>query len=561
MSIRKYPLLRFFIAGAFLGGAFPLIAFSFLEHPKFLFGLICTAPFVLSFFSYFLGKSKVGELNLTEQAEAISGMLMQLEEAQQIANVGSWEFHSMSKNLIWSKQLFKIFHIDENTPNSQLFEKYSERIYPDDRERLFDLVEVAMATSTGYTIDHRILLDDGSIKFIRGIAEVKFNQEIDEIVLTGTAQDITELKEKDDLLAEAQSISKIGSWQFDLSNQRQIWSSEHYKIFEIEEPQPQEALYSLYREKIHPDDLAMLDDCITRAVQFGQDFTFNHRVVLDGGARIKHVQGIGRVIKDKVGRPVKISGTCRDRTAEVEMENILQQERAVSAHTAKLATLGEMSAGVAHEINNPLAIIYGNLSILNKIKNDSEKFENRIDSMTKAVERIAHIVSGLRKFSRTEESNKREVEVFSDLIREALILTAAKSKRLSIPIEINILSSSTVECDEVEIVQVLASLINNALYAASECSTPWVKINLFDSGDYIVFQVIDSGLGISKDIEKKLFQPFFTTKPIGKGTGLGLSVAKGVLDQHNAKISINRLVENTCFEVQFIRTNAQKFVA
>jgi PAS domain S-box-containing protein len=123
-----------------------------------------------------------------------------------------------------------------------------------------------------------------------------------------------------DILIESQEISKTGSWHYNLITHEQIWSKEHYKIFEIEEPQQPEVLYQLYRSKIHPDDLQVLDQLLMRAKVFGENFVFDHRVLLDHGRRIKYVQGRGKVKLDEQGKPIHVTGTCQDRTDEVERQ-------------------------------------------------------------------------------------------------------------------------------------------------------------------------------------------------------------------------------------------------
>ncbi len=125
-----------------------------------------------------------------------------------------------------------------------------------------------------------------------------------------------------DQLERAQATAKVGSWQFDLRTHEQWWSKEHYKIFEIDSPQLQDVLHKLYRQRIHPDDLPHLDHLVERAVNQGEDFIYDHRVYLDGGQRIKYVQGIGKVVKDSSGKPVLINGTCQDMTISYHLKEI-----------------------------------------------------------------------------------------------------------------------------------------------------------------------------------------------------------------------------------------------
>lgn len=140
------------------------------------------------------------------------------------------------------------------------------------------------------------------------------------IYVQAIIRDISKEKKLEQQFLEVSGIAQIGSWHFDLITFEQTWTLEHYQIFEIDYPQSQDMLYKLYRERIHPDDLVVLDRLIERATHFGEDFVFDHRVILDNGERIKYVQGIGKVTKDKSGRPIAIMGTCRDITKNVDQE-------------------------------------------------------------------------------------------------------------------------------------------------------------------------------------------------------------------------------------------------
>jgi PAS domain S-box-containing protein len=142
-----------------------------------------------------------------------------------------------------------------------------------------------------------------------------------------------EISQAQQRLEEAQTISKIGSWEYNLVTGEQIWSKEHYKIFEIDYPQSKENLHALYRSRIHYDDIAELDRVIGEAIALGIGFEYEHRVVLDKGTRIKFVLGIGKVIKDKDGKAYLLVGTAQDITDRklLELENLKTQERLLEA--------------------------------------------------------------------------------------------------------------------------------------------------------------------------------------------------------------------------------------
>jgi len=106
-------------------------------------------------------------------------------------------------------------------------------------------------------------------------------------------------------------------------------------------------------------------------------------------------------------------------------------------------------------------------------------------------------------------------------------------------------------CNEIEIEQVLVNLINNAIDAVKDADKKSVEIHIQEDQEALVLRVSDSGSGVSESIESKIFDPFFTTKIVGEGTGLGLSITKGILDEHQATIALDRSSSNTCFEIRF----------
>lgn len=261
---------------------------------------------------------------------------------------------------------------------------------------------------------------------------------------------------------------------------------------------------------------------------------------------------------DEVGSPEYIIGIANDITDEISLQNDLELERSKAIQSAKLASLGEMSAGIAHEINNPLAIISGSIPLVRKDILNPVKLETRLEAMTKACARIEKIVGGLRKFARSSNKNVRSHEKVETIVAEALFIAESKAKRHQVGIELNVANDLYIKADSLEIEQVLINLFNNAIDAVKDLGERWVRVNGFADGEDVVLQILDSGRGISKEIEAKLFQPFFTTKPIGEGTGLGLSISKGILDQHGAELSLNREFANTCFEIRFPQSVADE---
>ena len=237
--------------------------------------------------------------------------------------------------------------------------------------------------------------------------------------------------------------------------------------------------------------------------------------------------------------------------SEIRLSQELLNAQTQNIQNARLASLGEMAAGVAHEINNPLAIIVGSVSLLAKSANDPLKFSAKLTAIKKSCDRISKIVKSLKKFSRIDDTTPFEKRSLSHIVNEVLVLTETKSKNFNTPITFEMRSDAHISCDEIEIEQVLVNLIHNAIDAVKSEPEKWIHIYLAEEDSSVVLRLIDSGRGIPEAVQRKLFDPFFTTKKVGEGTGLGLSITKGILDKHEATITILADSPHTCFEIRF----------
>lgn len=244
---------------------------------------------------------------------------------------------------------------------------------------------------------------------------------------------------------------------------------------------------------------------------------------------------------------------------ETETKDLLKsldEERARSAAAARLKALGEMSAGVAHEVNNPLAIINGRAMIL---EGKLQKFEGRLTQdeiaeltelslgIQKTVMRASRIVKALRTLSR--EAGSSSIFNFNTCIEDTLFLCNERFTHngIKLTIENNLPDDFTYIGDQVQISQVLVNLLSNSFDAIVGSSSPWVTLSTKIENNELLISVKDSGKGIAKEIRDKIFQPFYTTKEIGKGTGLGLSLAKTTIEQHGGKLVYDESSANTCF--------------
>lgn len=217
------------------------------------------------------------------------------------------------------------------------------------------------------------------------------------------------------------------------------------------------------------------------------------------------------------------------------------KSRAQSEQAAKLAALGEMAGGVAHEINNPLTIITTLASQLVELTEEPEFARAEVRELAGELEhtarRIARIVAGLRTFSRDGSRDPFVRVTAQRLVDDALGLCMERFGLARIRLEHAPLDDELrVECRPTALLQVLVNLLNNAYDAVRGSASPWVRLSADARDGWITFSVTDSGPGVPEAIESRIFQPFFTTKAVGAGTGLGLSISRGLVESHGGQL-------------------------
>lgn len=238
-----------------------------------------------------------------------------------------------------------------------------------------------------------------------------------------------------------------------------------------------------------------------------------------------------------------------------QLLNQIQNQQMKLVEAAKLSTLGEMAGGIAHEINNPLAIIVGKAQLMKSFATagrlDIERVLKTADQIDLTAQRISKIVKGLRSFARDAEKDPFVRVSVKHMVDEAFAFCQARMGNLGIEIKM-VLESEEMEldCRSIQIQQVLLNLLHNAQDAIEPLPEKWIRLEAKDYGDWVHLMVIDSGKGIPVPILSRIMQPFFTTKPQGKGTGLGLSISRGIVEQHGGSLFVDRMSQNTCFVIR-----------
>ena len=250
--------------------------------------------------------------------------------------------------------------------------------------------------------------------------------------------------------------------------------------------------------------------------------------------------------------PARVLTTFANVTEQRETTRVLHEN-------AKLAGLGTLAAGVAHEINNPLAIIQAKAEKLLRVSDgeitiESESVRTDLQKILATVARIAAIVRGLRAFAQSDERVPRTLISAKYWIQAALDPAQERCHNLSVSLTVEPIPEVSTLGQSQRLGQALSNLLANAIDAATEDPSPerWIAVRFRQSdeaGGRLVVQVINSGKPIPPESIARLMEPFFTTKPVGKGTGLGLASTKGIMESHGGSVRLNTTHANTCFEL------------
>lgn len=243
--------------------------------------------------------------------------------------------------------------------------------------------------------------------------------------------------------------------------------------------------------------------------------------------------------------------------AFLKKQRELAERREMSLQSAKLASIGELTSGIAHEINNPLFAITGTtqrlLTDLNHEEGlDRTKLNDKLLKILNNAARIDKIIRGIKLFSRDSNREERSNVQLSKIIDESLDLLGAKIKHNEITIHYDRkqFEKVIIIVNEVQIVQVVVNLISNAIDAIKENDYKWVQIEAHKIDGIVKIKIIDSGMGIDEEIAKNMMDPFFTTKKHGEGTGMGLSISYGIIQGHRGKLYLDQSAQHTTFVVE-----------
>jgi PAS domain S-box-containing protein len=479
------------------------------------------------------------------------------------SNDGFWDWDVPTGRVTFSRRWASMlgFDLAELEPHLSTWEG---RVHPDDLQGARASIDAHLRGETDHCQnEHRARHKDGRWIWILSRGKVvERDADGHPLRMAGTHTDVTERKLSEQALAESerwlrlsQDIARIGHYVFDVQANHWTSSTTLNAIFGIDERYARTAADWL--RVVHPDDRASMERYLGELLARGARFDREYRVADQSSGQVRWVHGLGELQRGPAGEPRQLVGTIQDVSSRRMAED---EQRALQAKVvlgARLTAMGTLVAGVAHEVNNPLAAALAGqgmaLELARLVRNCRQKGEptgegaevHILDEMIEALEdaqeggrRVAQIVKDLSAFGRPNPGRTRVKPV--DLVDQAMRWWSPSVGRTGTA-KVENRGAPDVFVSAGQIEQVIVNLLSNASNATpvGEKGEIVVRIETTAMGRASI-GVIDHGVGMSPDVLGQIFDPFFTTHPVGegKGIGLGLSVSHSIVTAHGGTLLV-----------------------
>jgi len=345
------------------------------------------------------------------------------------------------------------------------------------------------------------------------------------------------LRHSEAFLAQAQHLSRIGSYSWREATDEIAWSDELYRIYELESGVP--VTPELIRSRVHPEDLTLYEKIIEQARNGGKDFEWRYRLLMPDQS-IKYMHAVAHATQDRNGQ-LEYVAAVQDVTARQLSEEALDKARTDLAHVARVMSLGSLAASIAHELNQPLSGIVTNASTCRRmLAAPSPNIEGALETARRTIRdasRASEVIKRLRALFTGKETSIEPVNL-NDAVEEVIALSLSGLQRNQVAVRSELAEGlPPVMGDRVQLQQVVLNLLRNgsdAMSAVDDRPRHLVIKTKQDEGDRVRLSVKDVGVGFEPQAADRLFERFYTTKR--DGMGIGLSVSKFIIESHQGRI-------------------------
>src|SRR5260221_298357 len=473
-----------------------------------------------------------------------------LAEAQRISHTGSYSFSLVTRKLLyWSEECYRIWGFDpaQGLPDGEIA---AQRIHPDDRERVYNEAQEARRRKRDYTLEFRIVLPDGTVKYVECNEHHLFSERGELVETMGTNVDVTERKRAEEALrrgeawlAQAQRLSRTGTWVLDGTTRRfPYWSDESYRIWGFDPLQGLPTRDDMWG-RIHSDDRERVWREVHDALREKRDFLQEFRILLPDGT-VKYLEINAHHEFSSFGELIEVICTNVDVTerkrAQDEHERLRQLE-ADLAHLNRVSTMGELAASLSHEILHPIATARNNaragMRFLEMNPPNLDEVREALGCVVRDADRAKDIVGRIRNQIKRAPSRKERFDL-NEAVNEVIVMVRSAITKNGISFSTRLMDGPVpVQGDRVQLQQVLVNLILNAVEAMSsvEDGTRELSIRTEQSQTGgILVAVHDSGPGVDPVNLARVFEPFYTTKT--SGIGMGLSICQTIINGHGGRL-------------------------
>ncbi len=347
------------------------------------------------------------------------------------------------------------------------------------------------------------------------------------------------LRQSESYLAEAQRLTHTGSWIWRVAGREALHLSEEwYRLYGFD-PEKGPPAWEERLQRVHPEDRAKWQGAIDRAIGEKSDYEVEFRILLPGGT-VKYIHTIGHPVLNASGDLVQFVGNSMDISAGKRAEEALRQAQADLARVNRVTTMGELTASLAHELNQPIAAAITNantcLRWLTRDHPDVEEARAAVMRIAKDGTRAAEIISRIRLLFKKGTPQRELVDV-NEVIREMIVLLGGETTRYSISARTELAADlPQVMGDRVQLQQVLMNLMINGIDAMKDVDgTRELSIKSQPAeNEQLLVSVSDTGVGLPPQQADQIFNAFFTTKP--HGTGMGLRISRSIVESHGGRL-------------------------
>lgn len=350
----------------------------------------------------------------------------------------------------------------------------------------------------------------------------------------------SELRQNEKILAEAQHIAHLGSWEWDITSGTTLWSDEVFRIFGMR-PRKGSVSTEEFIARVHPDDRAAVGEATKQALEDpAKGFDHQYRIVRPDET-LRFVHEYGQVTLDEAGTPIFVRGTTQDITEIKALEAETHKLRTDLAHLDRVVTLSALTGAIAHEVNQPLTAILNNaqaaLRYLNPDQLDIDEVREALKDIISDDKRARDVVTRLRALVKKKESLSEPFDL-NATIRETIRLLHSETLLRKASIKMDLAPELPVmRGDRIQIQQVVINLIMNSLDAVQDLpqDSRLIEVTSRTADEPgIRLTVNDSGPGIAPEVLDSIFEPFYTTK--AQGTGLGLTVCRSIAATYGGRL-------------------------